>query len=213
PVGAYALLLSDLYNVIKDPTSGLEWGRFAEDDFESNPSVRQRAVLNQAWSLSLLRLLDKAGEIIDSVREPILKSGVEGNLGWLYFVTGVSEMVEGSLDNAAKNMEDAIELYEGKHPLEYVLIIMENLAQLDALRAQADFEERENPWIALLEEKATSDDLPGILGQALLLKAKLAYVGGDEGALRELAEKIRTLGENPSMAFLNEGLEHLLTRS
>ena len=63
-----------------------------------------------------------------------------------------------------------------------------------------------------MEEKAISDDLPGILGQALLLRAKLAYVRGDEGALRELAEKVRTLGENPSMVFLNEGLEHLLKR-
>lgn len=206
PVGAYALLLSDLYNVIKDPASGLEWGRFAEEDFESNPAVRHRAILNQAWSLSLLRLLDKAGELIDSVHEPILKSGVEGNLGWLYFVTGVYEMVEGNLENAAKNMEDALELYEGKHPVEYSLIIMENLAQLDVLRAEADFEEREIPWIALLEEKANSDELPGILGQALLLKAKLAFVRGDEGTLRELTDKIRTLGENPSMAFLNEGL-------
>ncbi|MFW9863676.1 MAG: hypothetical protein ACFFEX_13905 [Candidatus Thorarchaeota archaeon] len=212
PVGAYALLLSDLYNVIKNPASGLEWGRFAEEDFESNPTVRQRAILNQAWSLSLLKLLDRASELLDSIREPILKSGYEGNLGWLYFVTGVYEMVEGNLNNAAKNMEDAIELYEGKHSVEYALIIMENLAQLDALRAEADFEEREIPWIALLEEKAISDDLPGILGQALLLKAKLAYVRGDEGALRELREKIRTIGENPSMAFLNEGLEHLLRR-
>jgi tetratricopeptide (TPR) repeat protein len=213
PVGAYALLLSDLYNIIKDPASGLEWGRFAEEDFESNPSVRQRAILNQAWSLCLLRLLDKASELIDSVREPIMKSGFEGNLGWLYFVTGVYEMVEGNLNNAAKNMEDAIELYEGKHPVEYALIIMENLAQLDALRAEADFEEREIPWIALLEEKATSDDLPGILGQVLLLKAKLAYVHRDEGVLRELAEKIRTLSENPSMAFLNDGLDYLLKRA
>ncbi|MHA2003367.1 MAG: hypothetical protein ACW960_04595, partial [Candidatus Thorarchaeota archaeon] len=212
-VGAYALLLSDLYNIIKDPASGLEWGRFAEEDFESNPSVRQRAILNQAWSLCLLRLLDKASELIDSVREPIMKSGFEGNLGWLYFVTGVYEMVEGNLNNAAKNMEDAIELYEGKHPVEYALIIMENLAQLDALRAEADFEEREIPWIALLEEKATSDDLPGILGQVLLLKAKLAYVHRDEGVLRELAEKIRTLSENPSMAFLNDGLDYLLKRA
>jgi tetratricopeptide (TPR) repeat protein len=214
PVGAYALMLSTLHNVVRDPMSGLEWGRFGEEDFESHPGVKHRAILNQAWSLILLRLQNKAQELIDSVRESIMKSGFESNLAWLYFVTGVFEMAEGNLETAARNMEDAIDLYEGKPSVENALIIMQYLAQIDLLQAELSSrninEEGIVPWLALLEEKAISDDLPGILGQVLLLKVKLAIARRDEGALRELTDRIRILGESSSMTFLNEELERLL---
>ena len=43
------------------------------------------------------------------------------------------------------------------------------MAQLDVMRAYRNTEkaltEHDIPWLALLEERARSDDLPGILGQ------------------------------------------------
>jgi hypothetical protein len=214
PTGSYALLLSTLYNAIGHSDSALEWGRFAEADFESHPGVKHRAILNQAWSLIIMKKLTEAQVLIDSIREPILKSGLEPSLAWFYFVTGVFDMAEGNLESATRNITDAIELYEGKSFVESSLIFMHYLAQLDARRVylsrDTSIEDEDIPWITVLEEKATSDDLPGILGQVYLLKARIADARRDEGSLRVLIEKIRALGEDSSMAFLNDELELLM---
>jgi tetratricopeptide (TPR) repeat protein len=214
PTEPYALMLSTSYNAIGSPSFGMEWGRFAEADAESNPIVKNLAILNQAWSLILMGKLTQALTLIDSIREPILKSGMETVLAWFYFVTGVFEMAQGDLEAAAKNIEDAIELYEGKSQVQKSIICLHYLAQLDILRADLTsgepFEEGVIPWLTLLEEKATSDDLPGILGQVYLLKARIAVAQSDEGTLRVLIEKIRTLGKDSSMAFLNDALVLLL---
>ncbi|MHA2191161.1 MAG: hypothetical protein ACXAAP_13100 [Candidatus Thorarchaeota archaeon] len=214
PTGSYALMLSTLYNAIGYPENSLEWGRFAEADFLSHPGVKLRAILNQAWSLILMRKLAQAHTLIDSIREPILKSGIETSLGWFYFVTGVYDMAEGNFDAAAKNLEDALEIYEEKSFFESSLIFIRYLALLEIysmdFSKDITIEEDALPWLTLLEEKATSDDLPGILGQVLLLKARIATARSDDGTLRVLMEKIRTLGEDSSMAFLNDELELLM---
>ncbi|MHA1906831.1 MAG: hypothetical protein ACW98Y_06030 [Candidatus Thorarchaeota archaeon] len=206
--GPHAALLSSLYNMIGDPKAGLEWARYAEIDFDNHPGVQIHAVINQIWSLILLKKLTEAAILLDSIREPIFKSGMDTMLAWFNFVTGLYEIEEGNIKSARKNLEDAIEIYEGKVALEYGLIFLYHLAMLDVRENLLG--EKQMPWLTLLESKAKSDDLPGIMGLVHLLKAEVAIFQNDEISLRNEVERIRFLGKNPSMAFLNSCFNHLL---
>ncbi|MFX1369224.1 MAG: hypothetical protein ACFFAY_11535 [Promethearchaeota archaeon] len=217
PKGPYSLMLSTLHNVIRNPESGLEWARMAEVDFEHDPAVKPRAILNQAWALILMGKNTEALILIDSVRETIMKSGLEILLGWLSFVSGVYEMSSGDYESAARSIEDAIEVYEKKGSMDNLLIFHHHLAKIDVMLADISSNESSDglalPWLALLEEKAVSEDLPGILGQVHLLKAELALALNDDDGLRLSIDKIRSLGKESSMEFLNDELDLLLLRT
>lgn len=214
PIGIYAIMLSTLYNAMGDPDAGLEWARMAEVDSIVHPAVKPKSILHQAWSLILMKKFTEAQVFLDSVRESILKAGIETMLAWFYFVSGVFEMAKGNFDAAAKSIEDAIELYEGKGHFENALIFLQYLAQLDLCRADISsgkvLDSSEMPWLMLLEEKAVSDDLPGILGQVHLMKVKLAIEQNDNDSLRQSISKLRSLGTEPSMNYLNVRLDRIL---
>ncbi|MHA1906832.1 MAG: hypothetical protein ACW98Y_06035 [Candidatus Thorarchaeota archaeon] len=213
--GVYAIMLSTLYNAIGEPEAGLEWAKMAEVDFERHPAVKPRSILNQAWALILLGKNTVATLLIDSIRGDILKSGLETILAWLYFVSGVLDFAKGQYYEASANIEDALNLYEGKGYVENAVIFMYYLAQLDAYRVMAsqdDSDEHVTPWISLLEDKARGDDLPGILGQVLIVKIKIALSQNDDDSVRELVNEIKLLGQEPSLDFLNTTLEVILKR-
>ncbi|MFW9849142.1 MAG: hypothetical protein ACFFF4_08375 [Candidatus Thorarchaeota archaeon] len=214
PKGVYAAMLSTLYNVIGDPESGLEWGRLAEVDFESHPEVKPRGILNQVWSLILLGKKTEAEFLLDTVQESIMKSGIEILLGFLSFVSGILEMYENDYSSASNAIEDALNIYEGKGRVEYSMIFLYHLALLDVLTIcknnETATDENSSVWLNLLEDRAISDDLPGILGQVQLLKVRLALHENDDQALRELINQIKLLGNHASMEFLNTELDKLL---
>jgi tetratricopeptide (TPR) repeat protein len=213
PKAVYSVMLSTLHNVIGDFESGLEWARMAEKDFKHRPAVFPRAVMNQAWSLIQLGKKTEALMLINSIREDVLKSGQDILLGWFSFISGLLEVAEGELEIATKSFEDALDIYSEKGSLDNSLIFMHHLAKLDVTRACSssamDGSIVSLSWLDLLEEKAVTEDLPGVLGQVHILKAELAIARNDEAALRISQEKVRSLGKEPSMAFLIDALERL----
>jgi tetratricopeptide (TPR) repeat protein len=210
--GNNSLLLSTLYNIIGEPESGAEWGRMAEDQFKNRPFLMPRAVLNQAWSLVLMKKITEALVLIDTVREEIMKSGRETHLAWLHFVTGLVEIADNNLTAAASSIEEALKIYEKRSGvLMMQVIFMHHLAQIEVFQLPADTEFY--PILALLEEKATEEDLPGIQGQVLLLKAEIALLRNDDSGLREIIQQIRPLAEAPSMEFLQPFLEKLMNKA
>ncbi len=206
--GAHATFLSSIYNMIGDAEAGLEWARYAEMDYDSHPGVKLHAVINQIWSLILLKDRTEASFLLDSIREPILKSGMDTMLAWYNFVSGLYDFEEGTIESAKESLEDAIEIYEGKVALEYGLMFLYHLALIDVRVKTNDV--KQHTWLSVLESKAKSDDLPGIMGLVHLLKAELAITRNDESELLMQVETIRFLGENPNMSFLSKKLTLLL---
>lgn len=209
--GNASLLLSILYNVIGEPESGLEWGRMTEDQFKSRPYLINRAILNQIWSLILLKRLTEAQVLLDTSRESILKSGDEGQLAWLHFVTGVLEMEQGELSLASSSIEQALRIYEKEgYAYNIQLVFLHHLAKIEVYTSNTT--EIVSPSLAILEDKAISEDLPGILGQVLLLKADIAIRNNDELLLREIIQQLRPLTEKENLQFLNPYFDGLLER-
>jgi hypothetical protein len=64
-------------------------------------------------------------------------------------------------------------------------------------------------YLAILEEKTISEDLPGFLGLVLLLKAEIAIENGDETLLGDVVAQLRPLVETKELDFLSTQFEHL----
>jgi len=209
--GNAALLLSNMYNIIGEPESGLEWGLMAEDQFKSRPYLINRAIIKQIWSLILLKKLTEAQILLDTTRESIMKSGDEGQLAWLHFVTGVLEMEQGDLSLASNSIEQALRIYEQygwSHNIQ--LMFLHHLAKIEVY--SSDSADIVSPSLAILEDKAMSEDLPGILGQVLLIKADVAIMNNDEALLREIIPQLRSLSEKENIQFLKPHFDNLLSK-
>lgn len=203
-----AYYLSLFYNIIGEPASGLEWGRMAEDQFNSRPNLKNRARLNQIWSLILLKRVAEAQALTDLSREPILKSGDVNQIAWLHFVTGVFELTQGDISLALSSVEQALRIYEEQGSSLFMeLIFLHQLAKIEILFCST--KEVVSPSLAILEEKALSEDLPGILGLVLLLKAEIGIRSSDDALLRETIPQLQLLSEKENLQFLKPFFDSL----
>jgi hypothetical protein len=173
--------------------------------------VINRAILNQIWSLTLQKKLTEANVLIDTSQESILKSGDERQLAWLHFVSGVMEIEQGNLSLASNSIEQALRIYEqqgwGFH---IQLIFLQHLAKTEVYSYST--EEAVTPSLAILEDKAVSEDLPGILGQVLLLKAEICLMKDDEASIREVLPQLRSLSEMENLQFLKPYYDFILKK-
>lgn len=205
--GNASYYLSVYYNMIGDPESGLEWGRMAEEQMRSRPYLINRTILCQIWSLIILDRLAEASVLLDMIREPIMKSGDETHLAWLHFVTGIYESQEGNTSMALSSIDQALRIYESQGSgFLHELVFLYYLAKIEIT---SDDPEVVSPSLALLEEKAESENLPGILGLALLLKGDLAVRTNDEESLREIIPQIQRLIENENLKYIESRFESL----
>jgi tetratricopeptide (TPR) repeat protein len=209
--GNASLLLSILYNIIGEPESAYDWGRMAEDQFRSRPYMINRGVLIQIWSLILMGKITEAQILLETTRESILKSGDEMQLAWLYFVTGVMEMENGDFSLASSSIEQALRIYENFHwGTPYATTFLQYLAKIEVY--STDSGDTLTPSLAILEDKAISENWPGVQGQVLLLKAELAILATDEPQLREIIQQLRKLIESENLSFLKDPYERLLRK-
>ncbi len=211
PIGLSALTLSTLYNVIGYGDAGLEWGKMAENELANRPALQPRAFLNQAWSMVLLKKPSEAHDIIDQVRESVLKSGLESNLAWFNFISSVLEIAEEEFDMAASNLEESMDIYERSGGLLSFYICLHHRAKLEVLATSQTSGDGIGPWLTLLEQKAREENLPGILGQALYLKAKLFENAGDISNFHEVIEELVALIRDSKLTFLEPAVNHLIS--
>jgi tetratricopeptide (TPR) repeat protein len=206
--GNASLFLSTLYNMIGGQESGLEWGQMAENQFKSRPHLINRAVLNQIWSLILLKQLPEAQILLDTSKDSILRSGDESQLAWFNFVMGVLEMAQGEYELALSSVEQALRIYE-KQGTAFImeLFFLHQLAKIEILSCNPG--EVVSLSLEILEERALSEDLPGILGLVLVLKADIAILNDDEKLLREIIPHLQLLSEKDNLQFLKPYYESL----
>ncbi len=209
--GNNSLWLSTLYNVVGEYDSGFEWGKMAEDQFKNRPQIQHRGILNQIWSLLQMEKMTEAQVLLDTTRETILKSGQEVSLAWLHFVTGLLESLDGDLTSAFSSIEEGLKIYEKRSgSLMMQVIFLYHLAQIEI--SSSEISTSVHPTLALLEDRANSEELPGIRGQALVLRSEIALLQNDDSSLRTIVQELRPLAETPSMEFLSPFYDRLLKR-
>jgi tetratricopeptide (TPR) repeat protein len=210
PIGLNALTLSMIYNTIGDCDAGLEWAKLAEVESQNQPSILPRVFLRQAWSLIIQNRLAEAQWIMDTTNKTILKGGVEDLLAGLYFVNGAFEVAEGNYTLALKSYGDALEIYERIGAGISVNLCLQQLASLDLILAEISHPDASGVWVGQFEERARLEDLPGILGQALILKSKLFMLQERHQESREALAEVDTLVQDYNLEYLSHSLNMLL---
>jgi hypothetical protein len=181
----------------------------AEEQYKSRPYLLNRAILNQTWSLILLKRLTEAQVLVDTTRESVLKSGDESHLAWLHFVTGLIEAESGDFSMAANSIEQALRIFERQGTaLLKELIFLHQLARIEVRSCDSD--KVVSPSLAILEDKAISGNLSGFLGQVLVLKGEIAIMTGDKALLGDVTNQLKSLADKEDLPFLKPHFEKLI---
>ncbi|MFW9921137.1 MAG: hypothetical protein ACFFED_16160 [Candidatus Thorarchaeota archaeon] len=213
PTGMFGLTLSTLYNLIGDQNTALEWAKMAESELLSKPMLQPRAVLNQAWALAESGKILKARQLVDSIRDSILKSGLESNLGWLYLIDSIIEPLEGNYYSAANHVEESLDIYERARGYFSYYICLHQRAKIEvsSIDLETTLTKTEQPgtWLLLLEEKARKENLQGLLAQALILQVEFFNKVGNEFKAESVLEELKDLMKEGEFSFLESRVKEL----
>ncbi len=213
PIGIMSYTLSTLYNVIGNGDAGLKWARMAETELEQQPGVLPYAFLSKVWSLALLDSLSEARDLVDTTRVLVLKSGEEPMLELLYFTEGILAMSERNYRDAIASLGKALEISIRLGRKLGLNMCLAKLAEAEVRMGDESSHfgnsDESGSWLGYLEEMATSEELPGVLGEALVLKAELSLRNGDIEKAREYAQEAARLSNQPGLSFLRQFLMNL----
>ena len=213
PPSIHAILLARAYNQIGMGEEALEWCKYA---LESSQSVIQAwGHLRTAWSFINLGRLDEAEDWLNKGHKMVIKLGPELLLEDVYHLTGLLEMTKGDIEIAMLSFERALEIADR---IIRQSRINPNLLKLTECElALWDVEEgvieaeTSGPWMTRLDETVRDMDLPGVFGESLLLKAELRLKQGLHDEAMEYIREARTLAQQPSMSFLEDKIESLMS--
>jgi tetratricopeptide (TPR) repeat protein len=198
----------------------LEWARMAlaqEPILSRIPAqgLTVTASINMSAALALLGRIEEAKEYCETANQMTLKVGSELWLSDTYFCTGLIERSEGNLIDAMANFERAFEIIERLERQgrinECLLVLAETEIQLNHEKRKGPIDQSASHWLNLAEEMARRKDLPGVLGQVLLLKAKIELLQSDFGSAEIILNQVRDLSEKPGSRFLQQKMTSLKT--
>lgn len=204
PLGILAEQLSLYYNAIGDADAGYEWSKMAELEMKDQPTNIPYALLNQAWSLILKGECSKAEELLDQTKEMVLKSGMEPELGWYYFVNGLLEKSNLEFSDAEESIEQALEIFQRIGMGVRSNLCQYHLAETELLRESHG---ENTSWRLELLERARSEELPGILGQTLLLQAQFELLNGRSQEAKKHIDDVKELSQTPGLGYLQASLK------
>jgi tetratricopeptide (TPR) repeat protein len=206
--------LSRSYRRMGKYEEALEWAKtsLTTKSLESShiPSIGVQVLSNLCMSaaLAMLGRIDEAKSYHDVGNELALKAGIEVWLSDVLLSEGLISRAEGRLSDALESFENALEVMEKLHRQGRINECLYLLAETE-IQLQYDEGQRVESllalhWINELEEMAQRKNLPGILGLALLLKARIQLLNRKEEAARVILHQVSELSENPSMMFLKD---------
>jgi len=196
----------------------LEWAKIA---LTSKPTVSPRvqsigvqvtANLNMSAALAMLGRIKEAKSHLDVGNELVFKSGSENWMSDVYLCRGLIERAEGDLPEALENFENAFEIIERLQRQgrmnECLFLLAETEIQLYTENPESDGLLSLH-WISVMEEMAREKDLPGVLGLALLLRARMHFVEGQNDIAQATLSQVREISKEPGTRFLQEKIEML----
>jgi tetratricopeptide (TPR) repeat protein len=198
----------------------LEWAKIAHT---SKPMMSPRvqsigvqvlANLCMSAALAMLGRIEEAKSYLDVGTEFVLKSGIETWMSDVYLCRGLIERAEGNLPEALENFKNALEINER---LQRQSRMNECLFLLAETEIQHYIESPDSEGIIALhrintmEEMARKKDLLGVLGLALLLKARMLLFQGHDEEAQAILNQVRELSKNPGTAFLKDKIEVVIS--
>jgi tetratricopeptide (TPR) repeat protein len=156
-------------------------------------------------ALSLLGRLDEAAKYLDQGRDLALKSGSERSMFQLYTAEGFLDRALGNPAAAMQNWERALMIARDigvRNFQNYALLQLARTELNEVDFSSFNHNDISGLWLFKLEQDALEHDLPGMLVEAYILKARvfLKMARTDE-ALKILNEALKA-SEKPGLAML-----------
>jgi tetratricopeptide (TPR) repeat protein len=213
--------LSRAYRRMGDTEESLEWAKVALSSTPMYSRVQSlglqvTANLNMSAALALLGKLNEAKSYHDIGNELALKAGIEIWLSDAHLCKGLISRAEGRLTEALESFESTHEIVER---LQRQGRINECLYLLAETEIQHYIETPESDgllalhWIGTMEELARTKDLPGVLGLALLLKARMLFLQGRDEEAQSTLNQVSELSEFSGTIFLQDKIDLVTTAS
>jgi tetratricopeptide (TPR) repeat protein len=174
------------------------------------PSTGVKVLSNLCMSAAyaMLGSVEEAKSYHDVGQELALKAGIEVWLSDVFLCSGLIARAEGRLSDALVDFESALEIMEKLHRQgrinECLFLLAETEIQLRYDEGQRVDGLLALHWINELEEMAQKKNLPGVLGLALLLKARIQLLNREEEAAQAILHQVSEISENPGMRFLRD---------
>lgn len=195
-----------IYNIIGDHRAALEWSEYALINICMCDNLIGYPHLQKARAMINVGRTDESMEHLDVALQYALKEG-DDRLMRLYDVTlSLLQRAEGDTSSALHNLEGRIDsdnhLFEIYDLNEYLLLLAETEVFAFKHTEENSFSEYSGPWMERLEERAREKEQAGLLGLALLLKARLRFKQNRTTAARYLLEEVLQMGRIYNMEFL-----------
>jgi tetratricopeptide (TPR) repeat protein len=196
--------LAFTYNFLGDSDEALEWATLSLETTK-HAATRIHAVFRMSEALSLLGRLDEAAKYLDQGRDLALKSGSERSMFQLYTAEGFLDRALGNPAAAMQNWERALMIARDigvRNFQNYALLQLARTELNEVDFSSFNHNDISGLWLFKLEQDALEHDLPGMLVEAYILKARvfLKMARTDE-ALKILNEALKA-SEKPGLAML-----------
>jgi len=203
-------VIASYYNMAGNGEKALELAKTTLTQAGSSPRDAPYTHAQIAWALIILGRFDEAKAELAVCKELASKSGVYWQMVWHTLLEGILDKAEGNFENAATNIKEVLKFYEEDPLLTFQNTCLLNLTEIEIemLTDEALDENKDSSgsWMQKLEEHAKTNDLPGVVAQSMLLKAKLCHRQGQYDEVRKILKEVKKIGETPSMKYLNDML-------
>jgi len=213
--------LSRSYRRMGKLEEALEWANISltsKNMVSRLPSIGVHVLSNLCMSaaLSMLGRIEDAKSYHDVGNELALKVGIEVWLSDVHLSEGLIARAEGRFSDALESFENALEIMEKLHRQGRMNECLNLLAETEI---QHYMETPESDgllalhWIGVMEEMARRKDLPGVLGLALLQKARMLLLQGHDEESRAVLKQVKELSENQGTTFLQDRIKLVASAS
>jgi tetratricopeptide (TPR) repeat protein len=202
-----------LYNEMGESEDALEWSRVALESYRTAMWAAPYPYFDMARSLIGLGRLDEGREYLEEGKKKAIKLGDELFLQVAYFNEGLLEMAENRLDDAMLSFEKALDICERTERRSRMNSTLIAMVECEILLFQPtrnnQNDEYSGKWMERLEKDVEQEDIPGIHGRLLLLKAKLRLIQERRKDAEQLLTEVRRLAENPYVRYLIDRVTEL----
>ncbi len=202
-----------LLNEIGENEEAFEWAKMAIDTVKGYPFLDFVPFFDAARALIGLGRLKEANQYIAEAKKGVLKTGMDLFLMVQYYIEGLLELEEGLPVEAMQSFERSLRICERIGRRNRMNSILIALVECEIVQFIPNQDNRLNvysgPWMERLERDVEEEDIPGIEGRLLLLKAKLRLKQGRKNDAEMLFSEIRRLAENPHVRYLADRVAEL----
>ncbi len=211
--GVLAANIAWAYNEMECYGDAFEWGQMALATLETLPILFPNAYRVTATALVGLHRFDEALECLEKGRKIELAWGGQIFDTWEHVILGLIERAEGNISESILSFERALHAAETSGVQTFVnscsLRLAESEVEAYSLEKDEPTSKDSESYVSRLEVRARERGYLGVLGLALLLKARLRIKQEETDDAARLIREVQGLAQQSGLRFLEDRIVKL----